>query len=79
MPKKNEHRDVFLCVRTYEKCSSHDHKTIKPAFKSDQHTTCDTLGDHNITNYRKLVIKCPSPREVCGAAPGNSWGHFRDI
>ena len=37
MPKKNEHRDVFLRVRIYEKCSSHDHKTIKPAFKSDQH------------------------------------------
>ena len=29
MPKKNEHRDVFLRVRTYEKCSTHNYKTIK--------------------------------------------------
>jgi hypothetical protein len=29
MPKKNEHGDVFLRVRIYEKCSSHNHKTIK--------------------------------------------------
>ena len=29
MPKKNEHRDVFLRVRIYEKCSSHNHKRIK--------------------------------------------------
>jgi hypothetical protein len=29
MPKKNEHGDVFLRVRIYEKCSSHNDKTIK--------------------------------------------------
>jgi arginine deiminase len=29
MPKKNEHGDVFLRVRIYEKCSSHNRKTIK--------------------------------------------------
>ena len=29
MPKKNEHGDVFLRVCIYEKCSYHNHKTIK--------------------------------------------------
>jgi hypothetical protein len=29
MPKTNEHGDVFRRVRIYEKCSSHNHKTIK--------------------------------------------------
>jgi hypothetical protein len=34
MPKKNEHGDVFLRVRIYEKCSYHNRKTIKQAFKT---------------------------------------------
>jgi hypothetical protein len=29
MPKTNEHGDVFLRVRIYEKCSYHNHKTIE--------------------------------------------------
>jgi hypothetical protein len=29
MPKKSEHGDVFLRVRMYEKCSFHNHKTLK--------------------------------------------------
>jgi hypothetical protein len=37
MPKKNEHRDVFLHVRIYEKCSYHNHKTIKQHSKQATH------------------------------------------
>ena len=37
MPKKNEHGDVFLRVRIYEKCSYHNHKTIKQHSKQATH------------------------------------------
>ena len=29
MPNNNEHGDVFLHMRIYEKCSSHNNKAIK--------------------------------------------------
>jgi hypothetical protein len=37
MPKTNEHGDVFLRVRIYEKCSYHNHKTIKQHSKQATH------------------------------------------
>ena len=37
MPKKNEHGDVFLRVRIYEKCLYHNHKTIKQHSKQATH------------------------------------------
>jgi hypothetical protein len=53
MPKTNEHGDVFLRVRIYEKCSYHNHKTIK------QHSNLGLRG-HLITNFpqsmRLLII-----------------------
>jgi hypothetical protein len=67
MPKKNEHGDVFLRVRIYKKCSSHNHKTIKR--HSNQTNTPRAipsviiiLQTNNMTRG-KLAINCPSPRE----------------
>ena len=37
MPKTNEHGDVFLRVHIYEKCSYHNHKTIKQHSKQATH------------------------------------------
>ena len=37
MPKTNEHGDVFLRVRIYEKCSYYNHKTIKQHSKQAPH------------------------------------------
>jgi hypothetical protein len=37
LPKTNEHGDVFLRVRIYEKCSYHNHKTIKQHSKQATH------------------------------------------
>ena len=37
MPKTNEHGDVFPRMRIYEKCSYHNHKTIKQHSKQATH------------------------------------------
>jgi hypothetical protein len=64
MPKKNEHRDVFLRVRIYEKCSSHNHKTIKQHSKQTNTprpipSVIIILQTNTMTIVGKLAIKLP--------------------
>ena len=81
MPKKNEHGDVFLRVRVYEKCSSHNHKTITQ--HSNQTNTPRAipsviiiLQTNNMSTrlLGKLAIKLPSPREDLRKSEGEARG-----
>ena len=53
MPKKNGHGDVFLRVRINEKCSFHNHKTIKQ--HSNQISTPRAISSVIIILQRLLV------------------------